>query len=122
MDYELLQLKTIFEVRSLVTQKGLRWAKTDKKAKLIKSLMEMPDDPVEPKERPKEEEEKEVVVPATQAEVLEVLKDNLALGLQVKFDDGCWHIRAGNGREDSGNLTVPLRIIKRSADGLMRRG
>jgi len=113
MDYELLQLKTIHEVRALTTQKGLRWANTDKKVKLINNLMEIPD-PIKPEDvKPAPEI---VVHTATHDEILEAIKDNLARGLQIKFTDDGWHMRAASGREDSGGLTVPLNVIKKIAN------
>ena len=113
MDYELLQLRTIHEVRALVTQKGMRWERTEKKAELIDRLREIPD-PI----KPKADEPAPVIVvhTATQQEILELLEDNLKRGLQVRFDDTCWFMRNNRGREDSGSLTAPLSVIKRTAN------
>lgn len=113
MDYEMLQLKTIHEVRALVTQKGLRWGKTEKKVELIQRLAEIPD-PIKPQENvPKVEIE---VHTASQQEILEAIADNLQRGLKIKFDEGSWHMRSAQGREDSGSLTAPLNVIKRIAN------
>lgn len=116
MDYELLQLKTIHEVRALTRQKGLRWAKTEKKAELIKRLMEIPD-PIKPEPKEVKKEEEKVPV-ASQEEILEALEDNLTRGLKIKFEDGSWHMRNLQGREDTGTLTMPLTVIKRVANTL----
>ena len=112
MDYELLNMKTIHEVRAMTTQKGLRWAKTDKKIQLIERLMEIPEPP-----KPKAEPQPEIIVhTATQAEILELLKDNIERGVKIKFDDTSWHMRSPQGREDAGSLTTPLNVIKRIAN------
>lgn len=117
MDYEMLQIKTIHEVRALVKQKGLRWAKTEKKVQLIERLMEIPE-PIKPKE-PTEPKPEVVIHTATQDEILDALKDNLARSMKIRFDDDSWHMRAPSGREDSGSLTMPLTVIKRTANLLI---
>ena len=113
MDYELLQIKTIHEVRALTTQKGLRWAKTDKKVQLIKNLMEIPEPPKPNKDVPKL---KVVEYKASQDEIIKAIKTNLDRGLKIKFTDDSWHMLNPQGREDTGSLTVPLTVIKKIAN------
>ena len=113
MDYELLQLKTIHEVRALVREKGMRWVKTEKKVDLIERLREIPE-PIKPEDVTPQPEV--LVHTATQDEILEVIADNIKRGIKIKFTEDSWQMRSAQGREDSGSLTVPLNVIKRIAN------
>lgn len=112
---EQLQLMKMGEVRALVTQSGMGWDKSEKKAELIERLLMIP----EPPKRPQPERPKVDQVALDKNGIIEVLRPYMERGLQVYLDGEVWTIKLKNHVE-SGHVTVPAAVLRRRAEAFLR--
>lgn len=118
---EQLEVKTLPELRSMLTIRGMNWQKTEKKIDIINRIIEL-DNICQPNDKPKEinEEKKEVKCKKnTKEEVLEAIKPFMFGGMQARINEEFWEFRNGN-KLDSGTLSMPLTVIVRCADFVSR--
>lgn len=123
MQRELLEAKPIYEVRAIAAQKGLPWAKTDKKAELIDRII-LIDSTVQPGEKKEdgkkvERKEKPVLPILTEKQIREAIEKYEHRGLIVVCDEQNWHMSYGR-LKDCGNLNMPIQQVVRCAETLLK--
>lgn len=137
---DLLQTKTVGELRSTLVSMGANWHSKEKAPKLIDRIMEL-SLAVQPDQKLKEEQmqaNRKYVPPVkpgphSQEDVLKAVKPFTDRGLEAQFspDGETWHFQRNKKvinrdgqtilvtKEDSGNMRIPLGNIKRCAEMVM---
>lgn len=56
---------------------------------------------------------------SSEADIESLLREHIALGLRLSFDEENWHMQYGN-KTDGGTLRMPLRVVLQCAEKIMR--
>lgn len=133
-----LKGKKIYEIRALMAQYGAGFKRTEKKAELIKRLIELKltSQPNDKKGLEKEEIKKPELPWLTKEQVIEAVMPFKLQGLKVSFspDGTCWMFQFDCGMvldrtlnthvpkvlTDSGTMKQSINVIKRCAQMLVR--
>jgi len=118
---EILKTKSVDELRAILVSKGIDYHPRHKAETLIDMIASLdftiqPSDRTNKKPEPKQKDE---IVKLTEAEIVTALQPFIAKGLNVTTDQDCWYMSC-RGREDSGNLHMPLETLKRIATHVVR--
>lgn len=110
------------ELRALAVSQGLNYHPRMKADTVAKLILDKVANPVKQEQTLKHAAEKPKLVEAvtnTQEQIRAACKAYLDKpGFEATFnEDGTWHFRY-RGAEDSGHMTVPLRIIQRKAQSV----
>ena len=121
--YDILQTKKLPELRSIITNTGMGWARTETKVDLINRIVlnATTSQPNDRKQPIKEAVAKHVQGRLTIEVIEPAIQHLIDKGMRFKvFDDGmCWEARCGN-RCDSGNTAIPLGVLVRACEFVTR--
>lgn len=121
----MLKEKTLEELFAICEELGIKAHHASKEASLIKKIEAQQghrvEDAVSKADDLKHKAEQPVVSEANTQEAVEnIIEPFIDRGLKAKFlDDGTWMFRC-NGAEDSGSMTMPLRLIRNKAEQVSR--
>lgn len=116
-----MNIDNIEQARDLAKKMGLRVHHKSSMPTIIKQIMEAQKAPIA---KPMEHKAEKAVTPEitnTEEQVLEAIKPYLTVdGFTAQFlSDNTWVFKRGKA-EDSGNMSIPLRVIRMKAENVSR--
>lgn len=116
-----MNIENIEQARDLAKKMGLRVHHKSSMPTIIKQIMEAQKVPIT---KPMEHKAEKAVTPEitnTEEQVLEAIKPYLTVdGFTAQFlPDNTWVFKRGKA-EDSGNMSIPLRVIRMKAENVSR--
>lgn len=117
---EALVAKSIDELKEIAKGMKIKFHPNVKVESLIDRINQQPQSVVRDTMKHVAENPAAPVFDNTPDEVMAAIQPYLKEGFDVKFpDDGTWHFKY-KGREECGNLKIPLRVIRNKAENVSR--